>query len=211
MRKLLIWGAGDQGTVTLDCALAMDIYGKIDFLEIKEKGRRDIPDYTIYREDEIVLNDFLKSYDEVIVATGDNGLRESKQLLLESMGIPLAAIIHPTAVVSHFAKVSRGCTVLANAVINVNAVIGRGCIINTGAVVEHDCAIKEFSNISPKAAMAGHTEIGRKTFLGIGSTIIDGIKVGEDVIVGAGAVVIGDVPNGAVVVGVPAKIIGHSR
>lgn len=211
MRKLLIWGAGDQGTVTLDCALAMDIYGKIDFLEIKEKGHRSIPDYTIYREDEIALHDFLKSYDEVIVATGDNGLRESKQILLESMEIPLAVMIHPTAVISPFAKVSRGCTVLANAVINVNAVIGRGCIINTGAVVEHDCIIKEFANISPRAAMAGRTEIGSQTFLGIGSTIIDGIKVGENVIVGAGAVVIRDVPDRAVVAGVPAKIIGHNR
>ena len=42
MKKLLIWGAGDQGTVTLDCALAMNCYCKIDLLDIKEKGHREI-------------------------------------------------------------------------------------------------------------------------------------------------------------------------
>ena len=38
MSRLLIWGAGDQGTVTLDCALAMKRYDRIDFLDIREKG-----------------------------------------------------------------------------------------------------------------------------------------------------------------------------
>ena len=37
MKKLLIWGAGDQGTVTLECALATQQYSQIDFLEIKER------------------------------------------------------------------------------------------------------------------------------------------------------------------------------
>ena len=43
MKHLLIWGAGDQGTVTLDCALAMKRYDRIDFLDMKEKGHRSIP------------------------------------------------------------------------------------------------------------------------------------------------------------------------
>lgn len=47
MKSLLIWGAGDQGTVTLDCALAMKQYDKIDFLEIKEKGHRIFPLYNL--------------------------------------------------------------------------------------------------------------------------------------------------------------------
>ena len=50
--------------------------------------------------------------------------------------------------------------------------------------------------------MAGHTEIGRKAYLGIGCTIIDDIRVGVETIVGAGAVVIRDIPDHAVVAGV---------
>lgn len=207
MNSLLIWGAGDQGTVTLDCALAMKRYGRIDFLGIKEKGYREIAGFRIYREEEVELGDFLKAYDEVIVAVGNNELRERKQSMLSAMRIPTATLIHPTAVVSPFARISAGCTVLANAIININASVGAGCIINNAAIVEHDCTIGDFVNISPKAAMAGHTKIGSKTFLGIGCTIIDGITVGKSVVVGAGTVVIRDIPDSVTAVGVPAKVI----
>ena len=43
-------------------------------------------------------------------------------------------------------------------------------------------------NVCPKVSMAGHTVVGRKTFLGIGCTIIDGIRIGTEATVGAGAV-----------------------
>lgn len=206
MKRLLIWGAGDQGTVTLDCALSMKAYDKIDFLDFKEKGHREIPGYEIYHEIEEDPGRILRMYDEVIVASGDNKLRERKASILASMEITLATIVHPTAVVSRFAQVGAGTTVLAGAVIHTNAVVGRGCIINTGAIVEHDCRVEDFVNISPNVSMAGHTIIGGGSFLGIGSTVIDGILIGRETIVGAGAVVIRNIPDYAVVSGVPAEI-----
>lgn len=124
---------------------------------------------------------------------------------LLDMGVPLATLIHPSAVVSPSACISGGCTVLARVVVNPNARIGTGCIINTGSIIEHDCVVEDFVNICPGVSMAGHARIGRKSFIGIGSTVIDGIKVGSQVVVGAGAVVIRDVPDHTMVMGVPAK------
>lgn len=72
MKSLLIWGTGDQGLVTLDAAIEMNCYDKIDFLMIKEKPNCKITGYQIYDEDEINLDVLLDSYHEVIVATGDN-------------------------------------------------------------------------------------------------------------------------------------------
>lgn len=48
------------------------------------------------------------------------------------------------------------------------------------------------------------------TFAGMGAVAIDGISVGSNSVVGAGSVVIRDVPDGARVVGVPARSIGRS-
>ena len=62
-------------------------------------------------------------------------------------------------------------------------------------------------NISPHAAIAGHTRIGRKSFIGIAASIIDGIVIGKGVIIGAGAAVIHDIPSYTVVAGVPARSI----
>lgn len=207
MSNLLIWGAGDQGLVTLDCALATKKYDCIDFLDFIEKKPRIITGYTVYVENSWDLKQLFSSYDEVIVATGSNDLREYKCSILKKMEVAMATLIHPSAVVSPFAKVAAGCTVLANSVINTNAFIDVGCIINNGAIVDHDCIVSEYVNICPNVSIAGHTQIGRKTFIGVGASIIDEIVVGDNVIIGAGSVVIHDIDSNATAVGVPAKSI----
>ena len=184
MKKLLIWGAGDQGLVTLECALAMNAYEQIDFLEIKEKGSRKIINHTVFKESE--FDKVVKLYDEVI-------------------GIPLATIVHPTALISSSAKIGSGTTILANVIININTKVGIGCIVNNGAIIEHDCMVGNYVNICPKFAMAGHSSIGYKSYLGIGSTVIDDIRIGNRVTVGAGAVVVSNISDNIVAIGVPAK------
>lgn len=208
MKSLLIWGAGDQGLVTLDCALAMNQYGRIDFLEIKERGSRLIDGYRIYREEDIELECFFRSYDEVIVATGDNDIREAKCAVLNSAGAPVASIIHPRAFISPSARLEKGCMVFAYAVIHTHASVGKGCIINTGAVVEHDCVVGDFVNVCPNAAAAGHCRIGRKSFIGVGASVKDEVAIGEEAVIGAGAAVVRDIPDRATAVGVPARVIG---
>ena len=203
MKKLLIWGAGDQGLVTLECALAMNAYEQIDFLEIKEKGRRKIINHTVFKESE--FDKVVKLYDEVIVATGSNDLREEKIKMLLAFGIPLATIVHPTALISSSAKIGSGTTILANVIININTKVGIGCIVNNGAIIEHDCMVGNYVNICPKFAMAGHSSIGYKSYLGIGSTVIDDIRIGNRVTVGAGAVVVSNISDNIVAIGVPAK------
>lgn len=207
MRRLLIWGAGDQGFVMMDCALAMNRYNRIDFLAIEEKGQRILPFFIVYKEKEVNIKELMNDYDEVIVATGDNDLREVLIKRLNDMNVPLALLIHPSAIISPFAKLSKGCYIGAHVVINTNATIGIGCIVNTGAMIEHDCIIKDYVNISPGVAIAGHTIIGMNTFLGIGCTIINHRRIGDHVVVGGGTVVIRDISDGSVVAGVPSKSI----
>ena len=55
--------------------------------------------------------------------------------------------------------------------------------------------------------MAGHVEVGEGSHIGIGVSIIQGIKIGKWCTIGAGTVIIKDVPDGATVVGNPGKII----
>lgn len=207
MKSLLIWGTGDQGLVTLDTAIEMNHYDKIDFLMIKERSNCKITGYQIYYEDEINLDALLDSYNEVIVATGDNQIREGKITQVISRGVKLATIIHPTAVISRMAVVEEGTIILPNAVINAEAHIGIGCIINTGSIIEHGCKICDYVNVSPNTAIAGNCIIGKKTWMGIGSTVIHEITIGNNVVIGAGSVVIKDIPSNMTVVGTPAKSI----
>lgn len=98
---------------------------------------------------------------------------------------------------------------MMNALINASVTIGMHCIINSGAIVEHDCKIADFVHICPGAKLAGGVEIGEGTMVGLGSNVIQGIKIGKWVTIGAGAVIIQDIPDYAVVVGNPGKIIKY--
>ena len=79
-------------------------------------------------------------------------------------------------------------------------------IINTGAVVEHDVTVGHFVHLSPRSAMGGAARIGAYAHLGIGATILSGIFVGDDSIIGGGACTVRDVPPRVIAYGVPARV-----
>lgn len=82
--------------------------------------------------------------------------------------------------------------------------IGRDCVLSpTAMVLTHDAS----SFIHTGRYRFAPVRIGDRCFLGYNSVIMPGVSIGNDVIVGAGAVVTKDVPDGVVVAGVPAKVI----
>ncbi len=87
-----------------------------------------------------------------------------------------------------------------------------------GIVVHGDCRIGRDCNMSHGVTLgqanrgkhAGVPVIGDRVYLGPGAKIVGAVRVGSDVAVGANAVVTSDVPDGAVVGGVPARIISYA-
>lgn len=59
----------------------------------------------------------------------------------------------------------------------------------------------------PICNISGEVEIGEANFWGTGAKIINQRKVGDNVVVGAGAVIIDDVPDNVTVVGVPSRVV----
>ena len=96
---------------------------------------------------------------------------------------------------------------MQGAIIQSCAKIGKHCIINTGASIDHECQIADFVHISPHSTLCGNVHVGEGSWIGAGSTVIPGVKIGRWAVVGAGAVIIKDVPDKAVVAGVPAKVL----
>lgn len=139
-----------------------------------------------------------------IVSIGDN---KSRKKVVESIQATYITAIHPKSSISRFSVVGEGSVVMAGAIINADSQIGKHCIVNTGAIIEHDCFIDDFVHISPNASIAGNVRVGEGSHIGMGSAVVQGITVGKWTVVGAGSVVIEDVPDYAVIVGVPGKII----
>lgn len=147
------------------------------------------------------------SFFGAVVAIGNANIRESILTKLQCNQIATPTLIHPSAMVSKHAKINTACVVMAGAVINAFATIGKGCIINSNAVVEHDCVFADFVHICPNSAVAGGTTVGKSSWVGIGTNVKQMVNIGADVLIGAGSVVINDIPAGQTVVGVPAKVL----
>lgn len=142
-----------------------------------------------------------------IVSIGNNSIRKK---IVKSLSASFFTAIHDKAVVSKESNIGDGSVIMAGAIVNPDVTIGKHCIINTGAIIEHDCKIDDFAHISPNAALAGGVQIGEGTHIGISASIIQGKKIGKWVTVGAGTVVIDDIPDYAVVIGNPGRIIKYN-
>lgn len=154
------------------------------------------------------LETIISSNSEFIVSIGDNLIRKK---IVSNLKVSFFTAIHFSAVIARNSTISNGSVVMAGVLINSDARIGKHCIINTGSVIEHDCEISDYCHISPNASLAGNVIVGEGTHIGIGACVIQGKKIGKWVTIGAGTVVINDIPDYAVVVGNPGKIIKFNR
>lgn len=143
-----------------------------------------------------------------LIAIGSNVVR--KKLAL-AHSVKFVSLIHPHTHISSRSEVGEGTVIMAGVSINSEAKIGKHCIINTNASVDHDCVVEDYVHLSPNVALAGNVTVGEGTHVGIGACVIQGIKIGKWCTVGAGAVIIRDVPDGATVVGNPARIIKYNE
>ena len=142
--------------------------------------------------------------DKLIIAIGNNRTRKQ---VAESIRVScFGKGIHPSAILSPSCKIENGTVVMPAVVVNACANIGQHVILNTHSTIEHDCTIEDYVHVCPNVAIAGNVRIGEGTQVGIGASIIQGITIGKWCTIAAGAVVINDVPDYAMVAGVPATI-----
>ncbi|MDB9872192.1 acetyltransferase [Alphaproteobacteria bacterium] len=202
MNRLAILGASGHGKVVAETA-ELSGWEFIDFFDDVYPRITEIGKWSVIGTSWDLLSR-KSEYCSAHVAIGNNAIREEKTNLLYDF--KLASIIHPSALISPSVKLGPGICVLGGSVINAYSSIGKGVVINTGASVDHDCYLHNFVHISPGVNLAGEVIIGERSWIGIGSCVIQCLSIGKDVVVGAGSVVINDTESSVLVAGVPGKI-----
>lgn len=210
MRPLLIIGSSGQAGVVLDALRFQKEFAVVGLLDsFMTKGSFRHGHVILGSVDEAAQIAVSHSCKSFCVAVGHNWHRAtiSARIARDIAEAEFPVVIHPHVSVSESCSIGAGTVIMAGAVIGINCSIGSGCIINTSCSVNHDCNLGEYSSIGPGTHLGGSVSIGARTAIGIGSTIRHKIAIGEDALIGAGAVVVTDVPDRVVAYGVPARVI----
>ena len=203
----MVWGASGHALVVSEIIRLAGEYEIVAFVDNVNEG---LPP-TFQGLPLLQSIDQLKAFYEhgpgaCILAIGHCNARLKLAALVQAHGFELARAIHPMALLAEDVSIGRGSVIVGGVVINPGSRIGENVIVNTSASVDHECIIEDGAHIGPGTRLGGRVHVGRAAWVGIGATIKDRVRVGANSIVGAGAVVLTDVPDNSVVVGVPAKV-----
>ena len=205
MKRLAILGASGHGKVVADTAECSG-WQVIDFFDDAWPQVSSIGCWPVIGKTEDLLGR-LAEYGGVLVAIGNNQIRQEKLRQLKSKGADLPVLIHPSAIISRHAIIGPGTVVFASAVVNAYASIGEGAILNTGCSVDHDCVLGDCVHVSPGARLAGAVNVGNQSWIGIGACVRQVINIGANVLIGAGAAVVCDISDNMTATGVPARAV----
>lgn len=202
MDKICLFGASGHGKVIKESVESANNQ-VVAFFDDNPKSK-DLLGVSVLKTE--MIKNFLSQ--KFIVSIGDNKIRKR---ICEKIKVNYGQAVHSSVIKSNLSSIEEGTVIMAGVIINTDTKIGKHCIINTNSVIEHDCVIQDYVHISPNATIAGNTFIGEGTHIGAGAIIIPNLKIGKWVTVGAGTVVLKNIPDYAVVVGNPGKIIKYNK
>jgi sugar O-acyltransferase (sialic acid O-acetyltransferase NeuD family) len=165
------------------------------------------------------LEDFLAHCDErgsapeVVIAIGSGVTRERIARRVTNAGrFTFANVIHPSALEGDRVVFGRGVVIARASTLTVDITIGDHVHVNVNCTISHDTVLEDYVTLSPGVHLSGAVHVGERSFFGTGAVVINGaadrpLRIGHDCVIGAGAVVTSDIPDGKTAVGVPARCV----
>ena len=138
-----------------------------------------------------------------VIAIADGEIREHISRKLND--VQWVNLIHPSAVVSNYTKLGDGNIICAGVVINPECKMGNHSHINIGSTLGHDVLMLDYVTVMPGSKVSGNVNLKSKSMVVTGATIIQGLTIEENVVLGAGTVVTKNTKPNYLYVGVPAK------
>lgn len=207
MKKLAIIGSGDLGQLIAHHALADGQYELAGFFDdYKSKGEIVGLGPVIGVVDEVQKAFLNGAFDCLMVGVGYNHPDFRKKCFDAYFGkVPFATLVHSSCYVDASARVAEGAFLLPGCVLDRGVIVEENALLNTGCNVAHDTVIGKHSFLGPGVVLAGFITIGEGCFIGVGTTVIDNVSIVPHVQTGGGAVVVRDLNEAGLYIGIPAR------
>lgn len=143
----------------------------------------------------------------VVSAIGDPIIKKKIMERLSSSENVYPVLIHPSVICSDKVIFGEGSIICAGNIITVDIEMGKHVIINLDCTIGHNAILGDYTTILPSVNISGFVKTQECVSIGTGSAIIQGVSVGKNTVIGAGSVVVKDLPENCTAVGAPAKAI----
>ena len=181
-----ILGYADDGIVAGSIVDGLEILGGVDY-----------------------LNGYEKELDVVCAVAAAKTRRRIIGRLKQNKKLSFPNIIDPSVIMSQRIMMGNGNFISAGSILTVDIQIKDFCIITEDCTVGHDVIVESYTTLYPSVNVSGCVSLGENVEIGTGCQVIQGLTVGRNTIVGAGAVVIRDLPSDCTAVGNPARPVKY--
>ena len=207
--KVLLWGGRSKARIITE--MISELYSGATIIGIFDETLTEPAFNTnikLYAEKSDV--DFLcnEATHFVVCIGGEHGYARFKTSeKLKEKGLKPLNLVSEYGLLDKLDSCGEGIQVMPGAIAHKFTSIGKYCILNTNSTVDHECKLGDGVHVMGGASIAGKVEIGDFSTVGTNATILPNIIIGKNVFIAAGAVVVKDVRDNSVVIGVPARPI----
>jgi acetyltransferase EpsM len=219
MKKIIVLGGIGIGLIASSIIDLYDDMELIGFLNDNEPIGKEIGDFekkikVVGRSEDV--HKYIKD-DDTFVFIAYLIMKNKKAMYkkISELNIPeekLINLIHPTAIVPKgYCKIGKGVLFSPLSQLSPDTTVSNNCILLPNSFLGHNSFMDEFSSIATNSVVGAHVHIGKGVHVGSNATIRETVKIGDYSFVGMGSVVLNDVPDYAIVVGNPAKILRYNH
>ena len=192
IKNLVIVGAGETADIAYEYFTHDSDRQVVAFAVERDFRQEELRNGLPVVELECLVNLFPPETHDVFVAVSYvqlNRLRERLFKKVKDSGYRCATYISSRAFVWRTASVGENCMIFENNVLQHGVRVEDNVILWSGNHVGHQTVIRQSAYVASHAVISGFCDIGTRCFVGVNATFVENIKISEDCLIGAGAVV----------------------
>ncbi|SFD07439.1 acetyltransferase [Algibacter pectinivorans] len=209
MKNAVIIGAGTQGQVYASYLKedGINIVGFIDDdKELIGKKVINIPVLGQYKD--LFSSEFKNKIQQVYCPIGNNIIRSKYLSTLKKEGYEIPSFIHKTVSIGPDVSLGEAVYMLAGNIVMPHTTIGNYIMINMDSTIAHHVNMEDGVFMSSGVNVGALINVRQNAYIGMGVTVMTGVKeIGANCLIGAGTVIIKNVPENATMVGNPGRVL----